>query len=108
MKDKTFRKSLFDFKNMLYVIDPKKGEDIHSNWTIVDKAVLEVANGEINSHTDMSFTYKPIYDDRLGRGRKPVEHVEFGVFYQAKLEPKLTISIAERHIKTVSVTTRPS
>lgn len=99
MKDKTFRKSLVDLKNMLYVIDPKTGKDSYSNWTRFEKAVLEVATKEINGHTDISFTYKPIYGDRPGRGRKPVEQVEFEVFYQAKPEPEQTPPLLERLIK---------
>lgn len=99
MKDKTFKKSLVDLKNMLYVVDPKTGRDSYSNWTRFEKAVLEVASKEINGHTDISFTYKPIYGDRPGRGRKPVEEVEFEVFYNAKHEPELTIPILERLVK---------
>lgn len=99
MKDKTFRKGLADLKNMLYVIDPKTGKDSYSNWTRFEKAVLEVASKEINGNTDISFTYKPIYGDRPGRGRKPVEQVEFEVFYQAKPEPEVSTPLLERLIK---------
>lgn len=99
MKDKTFRKSLVDLKNMLYVIDPKTGKDSYSNWTRFEKAVLEVASKEINGHTDISFVYRPIYGDRPGRGRKPVEQVEFEVFYEAKPEKELTVPLLERLVK---------
>lgn len=99
MKDKTFKKSLIDLKNMLHIIDSKTGKDSYSNWTRFEKAVLEVASKEINGHTDISFTYKPIYGDRPGRGRKPVEQVEFEVFYQAKSEPDSNTPLLERLIK---------
>lgn len=99
MKDKTFRKNLVELKNMLYVIDPKTGKDSYSNWTRFEKAVLEVASKEINGHTDISFTYKAIYGDRPGRGRKPVEQVEFEVFYNAKTEAEPSIPLIERLVK---------
>lgn len=99
MKDKTFRRSLVDLKNMLYVIDPKTGKDSYSNWTRFEKAVLEVASKEINGHTDISFTYKPVYGDRPGRGRKPVEQVEFEVFYKAKLETEPKTPLIEKLVK---------
>lgn len=99
MKDKTFRRDLIDLKTMLWVVDSKTGKDSYSNWTRFEKAVLEVATREINGHTDLSFTYKPIYGDRPGRGRKPVVEVEFEVFYQAKPEPVQTSGLHERLVK---------
>lgn len=99
MKDKTFRRNLIDIKTTLRIIDPKTGKDSYSNWTRFEKAVLEVASKEINGYTDISFTYKPIYGDRPGRGRKPVVEVEFEVFYQAKPEPIQMPNLRERLIK---------
>ena len=99
MKDKTFRRNLVDLKTMLSVIDQKTGKDSYSNWTRFQKNILDIASKEINGHTDLSFTYKPIYGDRPGRGRKPVVEVEFEVFYQAKSEPVQTSSLHERLIK---------
>lgn len=99
MKDKTFRRNLIELKTMLYVIDPKTGKDSYSNWTRFQQRVLDVAAKEINGHTDLSFTYKPIYGDRPGRGRKPVVEVEFEVFYQAKSEPIQISSLYERLVK---------
>lgn len=99
MKDKTFRRNLIDLKNMLWVIDPKTGKDSYSNWTRFQMRVLDVAAKEINGHTDLTFTYNPIYGDRPGRGRKPVVEVEFEVFYQAKPEPAPLSSLHERLIK---------
>ncbi len=101
MKNKTFRRSLADLKSMLWVVDPKTGKDSYSNWTRFEKAVLEVASKEINGHTDITFKYKPIYGNRPGRGRKPVEQVEFEVFYQPKSESELEITthLHERLIK---------
>ena len=99
MRDKTFRRNLVDLKTMLWVIDPKTGKDSYSNWTRFQMRVLDIAAKEINGHTDLSFTYKPIYGDRPGRGRKPVVEVEFEVFYQAKPEPALTSGLHERLVK---------
>lgn len=99
MKDKTFRSNLTDLKTMLWVIDNKTGKDSYSNWTRFEKNVLDVAQKEINGHTDLSFNYKPIYGDRPGRGRKPVEQVEFEVFYNAKPEPKPTTPLFEQLVK---------
>ena len=99
MKDKTFRRDLVELKTMLSVIDSKTGKDSYSNWTRFQKNILDVASKEINGHTDLSFSYKPIYGDRPGRGRKPVVEVQFEVFYQAKPEPAQTSSLHERLIK---------
>lgn len=99
MPDKTFRRNLVDLKNMLWIIDPKTGKDSYPKWTHFEKTVLNVAIKEINGHTDLTFTYKPIYGDRPGRGRKPVVEVEFSVYYQAKAEPVPTSILHERLIK---------
>jgi plasmid replication initiation protein len=99
MPDKTFRRNLTDLKNMLWIIDPKTGKDSYPDWTKFQKNILDVAAKEINGHTDLTFTYKPIYGDRPGRGRKPVVEVEFAVFYQAKAEPAPTSSLHERLVK---------
>lgn len=99
MSDKTFRRSIIDLKNMLWILDSKSGKDSYPDWTNFQRRVLDVAVKEINGHTDLSFTYKPIYGDRPGRGRKPVVEVEFEVFYQAKPEPAQTSSVHERLVK---------
>lgn len=99
MTDKTFRRSLADLKAMLWIIDPKTGKDSYPDWTNFQRRILDVAVKEINGHTDLSFTYKPIYGDRPGRGRKPVIEVEFEVFYQAKPEPAQLSSLHERLVK---------
>lgn len=99
MKDKTFRRNLTELKTMLGIIDPKTGQDSYAKWTHFEKKVLDVSSREINGHTDVTFTYKPIYGDRPGRGRKPVVEVEFEVFYQAKQEVIPTSSLHERLIK---------
>lgn len=99
MKDKTFRRNLIELKTMLSVIDSKTGKDSYSNWTRFQMNILDVASKEINGHTDLSFSYKPIYGDRPGRGRKPVVEVEFEVFYQAKPEPAQLSNLHERLVK---------
>lgn len=99
MKDKTFRRNLVELKTMLNIIEPKTGKDKYPVWTQFKRDVLDIATGEINGHTDITFTYQPIYGDRPGRGRKPVEQVEFEVFYQARPEPVQTSSLHERLVK---------
>ncbi|MCX6212870.1 replication initiation protein [Spirosoma sp.] len=99
MADKTFRRDIADLKSMLWIVDPKTGKDSYPDWTNFQRRVLDIAAKEINNHTDITFTYKPIYGDRPGRGRKPVVEVEFEVFYQAKPEPVLTSSLHERLVK---------
>jgi len=99
MKDKTFKRDLVDLKTMLGIIDTKTGKDSYPNWTIFKQKILDVATKEINGHTDLSFTYQPIYGDRPGRGRKPVIEVEFEVFYKAKPEPEPTVPLLERLVK---------
>jgi len=99
MKDKTFRRNLTELKTMLTIVDAKTGKDSYPDWTKFQKNVLEVAVKEINGHTDITFSYKPVYGDRPGRGRKPVEQVEFEVFYQAKSEPESVTPLLERLVK---------
>lgn len=99
MQNKTFKRDLTELKSMLGIIDTKTGKDIYPDWTKFQMRVLDVATREINGHTDITFTYKPVYGDRPGRGRKPVVEVEFEVFYQAKTEPIQTSSLHERLIK---------
>lgn len=99
MPNKTFRRNLTELKTMLGIIDPKTGKDSYSNWTRFQKNILDVASKEINGHTDLSFTYKPVMGDRPGRGRKPVVEVEFEVFYQAKAEPAPASDLHERLVK---------
>lgn len=99
MKDKTFRRNLIELKTILGIIDPKTGRDSYSSWTWFQKNVLDIAAREINGHTDITFTYKPILGDRPGRGRKPVAQVEFEVFYQAKVDLTPTVPLHERLVK---------
>ena len=99
LPNKQFRRSVFDLKSMLWIIDPKTGKDSYPDWTNFQRRVLEVAAKEINGHTDLTFKYKPIYGDRPGRGRKPVVEVEFEVFYQAKPEVAPLSNLHERLVK---------
>lgn len=99
MKDKTFRRNLVGLKTSMGIINQKTGKDSYPSWTWFQRNILDVSSREINGHTDLSFTYKPILGDRPGRGRKPVVEVEFEVFYQAKPEPVLISSLHERLVK---------
>lgn len=99
MKDKVFRRNLQDLKLMLGVIEEKSGKDTYPDWTKFKNNVLDVAMKEINGHTDLSFSYAPIFGDRPGRGRKPVVEVEFEVFYSSKADSELQIPLSERLVK---------
>lgn len=99
MQNKTFKRDLIELKTMLGIIEPKTGKDSYPDWTKFQTRVLDVATREINGHTDITFTYKPVYGDRPGRGRKPVVDVEFEVFYQARQEPVQKSSLHERLVK---------
>lgn len=99
MKDKKFRRGVVYLKTMLGIIDEKTGKDTYPDWTKFRTNVLDVAGKEINGHTDITFTYKPVYGDRPGRGRKPVEEVEFEVFYKAKPELEPVTPLLERLVK---------
>jgi plasmid replication initiation protein len=99
MKDKTFRRSVVDLKTMLGIIDEKTGKDTYPDWTKFKTNVLDVAGKEINGPTDITFIYKPIHGDRPGRGRKPIEQVEFEVFYIAKVQSESTTPLLERLVK---------
>lgn len=90
MPNKKFQRDLTELKTMLGIIDPKTGKDSYPDWTKFQTRVLEMASKEINGHTDITFSYKPIYGDRPGRGRKPVVKTEFEVFYSIKAEPEIT------------------
>lgn len=96
MKDKTFRRSVTELKTMLGIIDEKTGKDTYPDWTKFKTNVLEIAAKEINGHTDLTFSYSPIYGAKKGRGRKPVVEIEFEVFYQVQPEPVQTSSLRER------------
>ena len=76
----------------------EKAQLIEILSTRFEKNILIVSTKEINDHTDIHFTYKPIYGDRPGRGRKPVVEVEFQVAYQAKTEP---VTLSQLHEKLV-------
>lgn len=99
LPNKQFRRTVTELKSMLWILDPKTGKDSYPDWTNFQRRVLDVAAKEINGHTDITFTYKPIYGDRPGRGRKPVVEVEFEVYYQAKPDSAPLPNLHERLVK---------
>ena len=101
MANKTFKRDLHELKVMLGIIYQKTGKDKYPVWTQFTRDVLDVASKEINEHTELSFTYKPVMGDRPGRGRKPVVAVEFSVSYQAKTEVAPVSSLPELHERLV-------
>ncbi len=82
MKDKTFTINLSDLKQRLLLIDEKTGRDKYEKFTHFKKAVLDPAEREINTKSDIYFSYVAIEGDKAGRGRKPVEQIEFTVTYK--------------------------
>jgi plasmid replication initiation protein len=85
MKDKSFRINLMELKQRLQLIDEKTGRDKYEKFTHFKKAVLDPAEREINSKSDISFSYTIIEGNKAGRGRKPVEQLEFTVVYTEQI-----------------------
>ena len=84
MKDKRFRVNLRELKDRLYLIEAKTGKEKYEKYTHFVQKVLEPAEREINGQTDIFFTYKAIEGKKYGKGRKPVEQIEFSVIYKEK------------------------
>ena len=81
MNDKSFIISITELKERLKLIDEKTGRDKYEKFTHFKKAVLDPAEREINGKSDISFSYKIIEGNKVGRGRKPIEQLEFTVVY---------------------------
>ena len=81
MRDKSFIINLMELKQKLQLIDEKTGRDKYEKFTHFKKAVLDPAEREINSKSDISFSYVIIEGNKAGRGRKPVEQLEFTIVY---------------------------
>ena len=78
LPNKSFKIPLKLLKETLGVIELKTGKDKYENFSVFKKNVLQPAFTEINgSNLDVSFTYEPIEGKKLGKGRKPIEFVEF-------------------------------
>ena len=78
LPNKSFKIPLKILKETLGVIELKTGKDKYENFSIFKKNVLDPASTEINGkNLDVSFTYEPIEGKKLGKGRKPIEFVEF-------------------------------
>lgn len=82
MKDKTFRISVKELKTNFSIIDLKTGKDTYAKYGEFKRAVLDVAEKEINGNSDIYFSYKPIEGKIVGRGRKPINYLEFSVIYK--------------------------
>lgn len=87
--NKTFVRDVKDFKLSLDIIDAKTGKDKYETFSLLKKNVLDVALSEINNSTDINFSYVPIVGSKQGKGRKPVEKIEFKV---KSLVPRKTVS----------------
>jgi plasmid replication initiation protein len=84
MKDKSFKTSIQELKERLHLINPKTGKDKYPTYTKLETNVLKPAENEINGHTDIFFTYKPIEGQKYGKGRRPIVSIEFKIIYKAK------------------------
>jgi plasmid replication initiation protein len=85
MKNKTFKINVLELKERLLLIDEKTGRDKYEKFTHFKKAVLDPAEKEINSKSDIHFSYIPIEGNKSGRGRKPIEQLEFTVTYTEQI-----------------------
>lgn len=81
MKDKSFKINLIELKQRLQLIDEKTGRDKYEKFTHFKTAVLDPAEREINGKSDIFFTYTTVDGNKVGRGRKPVEQLEFTITY---------------------------
>ena len=81
MKDKSFQINLIELKERLLLIDEKTGRDKYEKFTHFKTAVLDPAEREINGKSDISFSYITIEGKKAGRGRKPIEQLEFTIIY---------------------------
>lgn len=87
-KDKKFRMSVSDLKHRLSIISDK-GVDKYKSFKDFNKAILIPAENEINGESDLFFTYKPIEGKQSGRGRKPIDFIEFDIVYKGKDAPTI-------------------
>jgi plasmid replication initiation protein len=84
MKDKSFKISVKEFKERLFLINPKTGKDKYPTYTKLETNVIKPAEKEINGGTDIFFNYKAIEGAKQGKGRKPITHLEFSIIYRDK------------------------
>lgn len=97
LPNKSFKISLKLLKETLGVIELKTGKDKYENFSVFKKNVLDPAFTEINGNNlDVSFTYEAIEGKKSGKGRKPIEFVEFVI---ENLSPSKTM-ITDYKIET--------
>ena len=78
-ENKKFTISVNELKERLGVIF--KNKDKYKNFAQFLKNVIVPAENEINGNTDVFFTYKLIEGKKIGKGRKPIEKIQFGIIY---------------------------
>ena len=84
-KDKNFRISLKELKERLGLISATSG-DKYSNFSHFKSAVLDPAEREINGDSDIYFSYNTLEGAKYGKGRRPIEQLEFKVMYKNKAD----------------------
>ena len=91
LSNKSFKISLKLLKETLGVIELKTGKDKYENFSVFKKNVLTPAFTEINGkNLDVSFTYEAIEGKKLGKGRKPIEVIEFVIENLSPLKTMIT------------------
>jgi plasmid replication initiation protein len=78
-KNPTFKINIQEFKEKLEVIDSKTGKDKYESFTVFKRNVLDPSEKEINENSDINFSYIPIEGVKYGKGRKPIEKLEFTI-----------------------------
>lgn len=78
-KNPTFKISIQELKKKLEVIDSKTGKDKYESFTVFKRNVLDPSEKEINGNSDIIFSYLPIEGVKYGKGRKPIEKLEFTI-----------------------------
>lgn len=78
-KNPKFTVNLTEFKQQLEIIDPKTGKDKYESFSAFKINVLDPSEKEINGATDINFSYVAVEGVKHGKGRKPIERLEFTV-----------------------------
>ncbi len=87
MKDKSFKIGLQELKERMQLIDAKTGKEKYPTFTKFEDNVIKPAEREINGQTDLYFSYKAVEGKKKGKGRRPIEYLEFALIYEPVKPP---------------------
>ena len=96
-KEKKFTISVKELKMKLALIS-SKGEDKYEAFRNFKIAVLDPAEREINGDSDIYFTYKALEGKKYGKGRKPIDLLEFNVMYKERKDVEIGYDEANKPI----------